>query len=323
MDKTIAAALANWLPYKIVVADDVPHCQWLYTGDRPYTAPFFDDTVYECLSLPENSTQYKSLSSLDVLPTWAAQLPSVAPSAFVFHVSRCGSTLIAQLLGLRPQHIVLAEVPFFDALLRLPYQDKGVDPALASLFLPAVLQLYGQQRRGDETHLFIKADSWHLCFYRQLRQLYPAVPFILLYRSPDEVLQSQRRRQGMQAVPGVIEPALFGFDPKAIQQYTLDDYMAQVLDRYFTILLEVVQDDPHVLLLNYQEPVMQLMDKIAGLTDLHFTDEDRQQLQERSRFHAKYPGQVFQEPATTASLPDSLLPAMNLYRQLEEQRTRL
>lgn len=323
MHDSIPSVLCNWIPYKLSVINGLPYCYWLYTGHQPYTAPFFDETISRCMHLPQNSQRFKSLSSLYMLPEWAAHTASVSPTAFIFHVSRCGSTLIAQLLGLREQHIVLAETPFVDALLRLPYQHKEADSELIAQAIPAAIQLYGCQRRGDETHLFIKTDSWHLCFYQQLRQLYPTVPFILLYRSPDEVIRSQRRRRGMQSVQGIVEPGIFGFDQQEIMDWPLDDYMAKVLERYFTIMLEITSRDPLSLLVNYHEPVLSIMQKIAAFTGITFSENELLHMQERSRYHAKYPEQVFHEPAAEGAMPTSLLPVIELYNKLEAKRTSL
>ena len=323
MHYPVSSALYNWIPYKLPLLNDRPYCYWLYTGNKRYTEPFFDDTISQCKSLPNNSHHFKSISSLDILPVWAAHIDSVPPTAFIFHVSRCGSTLIAQLLGLNEQRIVLAETPFIDQLLRLPWKNSQADKSLLEKAIPAAIQFYGRRRKGDETHLFIKSDSWHLCFYRQLRQLYPTVPFLLLYRSPDEVIQSQRRRRGMQAVQGVIEPEIFGFDKEVISTYSLDEYMAKVLEHYFTVMLDITANDPFSLLLNYNEPILQIMQKIAAFTGTAFHDDELVKMQERSHYHAKYPQQVFDETKITGAIPAYLLPVMDLYNRIEEKRIKL
>jgi hypothetical protein len=315
-----SSALRHWIPFKLSIIGNQPHSYWLYTGQQAYTAPFFDETVSICRSLPQNSHPYRSLSSLDMLPVWANEVDAIPPAAFIFHVSRCGSTLLAQLLGLNDEHIVLAEAPFLDELLRWPYQNKEADRRMLSSVFPAALQLYGQKRKGHEKHLFIKADSWHLCFYEQLRSMYPTVPFILLYRKPDEVIRSQRRQRGMQAVQGVIEPEIFGFDREEINEYSLDDYMVKVLERYFTIMLDRSREDPLSLLVNYNEPIMDIMQKIGAFTGVVFGENELQQMEERSRYHAKYPNQVFLEPMEQKPMPESLLPVMDLYEQVEASR---
>lgn len=320
MQTIVSDAIAGWIPNKLFKREDLLYCHWLYTGDRRFSEPFFDETETACLGLAENAGRYRAVGSLDILPEWSATIDAAAPSAFIFHVSRCGSTLIAQLLGIPEQHIVLAEVPFFDALLRARISGQTNDDSLADALLPAAIRLYGRRRRGDESHLFIKTDSWHLCFYNQLRQLYPSVPFVLLYRRPDGVVRSQRRRRGMQSVPGIIEPAVFGFDADTSSSLSLDEYMVCVLHHYFTILLEVAQTDPQALLVNYNEPIADIMERVTAASHLSINDTYRQQIAERSRYHAKYPDQVFQEPVAADPLPASLEPVMDLYRQLDALR---
>ncbi|WP_423146566.1 hypothetical protein [Rubrolithibacter danxiaensis] len=86
------------------------------------------------------------------------------PSAIIFHISRCGSTLLSQLLSLTEQSIVLSEVPFIDELLRLCYSDNEYGQTEIADFLTAALKFYGQKRYEQEKYLFIKTDSWHI-FY--------------------------------------------------------------------------------------------------------------------------------------------------------------
>src|SRR5690349_8754340 len=116
MNVSIGSTLENWVPYKLTSLEDLLHCEWLFTGDKEFTEPFFDETIAKCRQLYYRGRI--SISSIDVLPHWSNEIESVPPSAFIFHVSRCGSTLASQLLALDQTNIVLSEVPFFDALLR-------------------------------------------------------------------------------------------------------------------------------------------------------------------------------------------------------------
>lgn len=139
-------ALKNWVPYRLLVDNDATHCQWLNLKDKKITEPFFADTI----SITRENRSQRCISDLAVLPEWAASLPSVAPSAIVFHVSRCGSTLLSQVLSLNETNIVLSEVPFLDELLRLHYKQPGADLNVIDEQLKAAVRLYGQQRTGNE-----------------------------------------------------------------------------------------------------------------------------------------------------------------------------
>ena len=46
----------------------------------------------------------------DLLDQAAAE-PGIDPTGFIFHLARCGSTLVSQMLAALPEHIVLSEAP--------------------------------------------------------------------------------------------------------------------------------------------------------------------------------------------------------------------
>ena len=305
--------LRHWIPYKLLPTTAQPNCRWLYLADYPLNAPFFGDTQQQCLSHPFNSGAMVVESSLDGLINMAQTIPTVAPSAFIFHVSRCGSTLLSQLLSLNDRHIVLSEVPLLDTLLRLPHGAETVADQSERAF-QAALRLLSHKRTGHETHVFIKMDSWHILTYETIRQLYPTTPFIFLYRSPDAVVRSQRRRRGMQAIPGLIPATFFGFTPEQLAGMDLDVYMAAVLERYFNTFLTVAGRDMNCLLINYQEDGMVMMDLLIRFLDLKLTDVDYAAMAQRCRYHGKYPDQTLSAETTENDAPDYLQPALALFR---------
>ncbi len=245
-------------------------------------------------------------------------LPAVEPAVLIFHISRCGSTLISQLLATSNQHIVLAEVPFFDDVLRLPHKVPDYNRTSINELLGDVIKYYAQKKAGNEKHVVIKTDSWHIFFYRQLRQLYPLVPFILIYRNPAEVFRSHKKQAGMQAVPGLIEPQLFGYKPEKFT-YDADIYLASVLERYLEQYLEIIQTDDHFLLLNYDEGPMPVIQRIALFANIALTTAELAVMEQRSRYHSKKPGEQFSEKALTC-IPPILDKAIKLYTALEEKR---
>jgi hypothetical protein len=317
MNQLIASALENWVPYKLSSREERT-CRWLYLADKKITEPFFDETISRCLSLPENSGMMRCVSSVDILPEWSQQVECISPSAIIFHISRCGSTLISQLLALQSNNIVLSEVPFFDELLRDGNRKNDMKSALP--ILKAAIALYGAKRKPGTNRLFIKADSWHIHFYKELRELYPAIPFILLYRRPDEVLRSQQKKRGMHAAPGVIEPTLFGFDNSIVTELSLDEYMARVIETYLQAFMEVIAHDQHAHLVNYDEGGLPIVKMIAGLTNTAISETELRAMEERSGFHAKSPGDVFNEPETKELPCPFLEQSFKLYEALEKIR---
>lgn len=314
-DPAYPSLLDGWVPHKLDAAKPDWQCQWVYTGNQEYTHPFFSDTISACMQLPENSSRYRIMAGTSLLPEWAAQLDSVPPALFIFHVSRCGSTLLSQLLAQDPASIVLSEVPFLDALLRagrLQQREEEMLPLYA-----AALRFYGVKKNNAQQRLVIKTDSWHIHFYRELRQLFPHTPFVLLYRNPAEVIRSQQKQRGMQAVPAVIEPAVFGFDDSVLQMTDLDAYMAKVLCSYYSAFIRVTATDPLALPLNYRSGILPIAEQIAAFSGISIPGDVLSKMKERIQYHGKYPEQVFSEADLQESCPAYLEEATSLYQQLD------
>lgn len=309
MNTNILRDLQNWIPYKLSFVDEHPRCEWLYTNDKEFTEPFFDETISKCKRA--NFYNYRSVSSIEVLPQWSAGIERVPPSAFIFHVSRCGSTLASQLLAQDRTNIVLSEVPFFDSILR-------AGNSISYEMLKDAIAFYSPVKNYRK-RLFIKTDSWHIFFYKQIRELYPQTPFILLYRRPDEVVRSQQKRRGMHAIPGVIEPSLFGFEHD-VRVMNQDVYLGEVLDKYFQAFLQVLEKDTLATPVNYNEGPVTMVEKIAQITNTPISDEEMEKVKSRAMYHAKYPEQVFSEEAIQDPVPDYCRAAYDKYEALDKIR---
>lgn len=315
----------GWIPYKLTNLESGLLCHWLDTGGTPFIEPFFDETIVKCKSGYTKVHTFQQVSSLEMMLEWAQSLGDVIPEAFIFHISRCGSTLVSQLLASSSKNVSLAEVPFFDDILRLPYKHTDFSEAEINSLLKAAVKFYtykfsdnGYPGNGEPERLFIKADSWHIFFYEQLRRLYPDVPFILMYRRPDEVFMSHRKQAGMQAVPGLIEPELFGFKRDEIG-HNLDIYLANVLHSYLNKYLEIAGNDKRCMLLNYNEGPMQMINKISAFANIVFSQKELEDMKERSQYHSKKPHVLFSEEKTN-EMPNVLAPAMEAYQLLEGKR---
>jgi len=312
-------ALKNWIPYKLVNDAGSITCKWLNTFSISYTDPFFEDSLVKINSARINF-RFRSASDLQMINTWAAGLPAVEPKAIIFHISRCGSTLVSQLLATLPRHIVLSEVPLFDQILRLQVNHAGFDEQATSKLFTSALKFYGQNKTTDpQSDVFIKADCWHLFFYEQLRRLYPKIPFIIIYRSPDAVFRSHRKMPGLHTIPYLIEPALFGFEAGSGVFETLETYLAAVIESYLKKSLDIVSADNHTLLLNYNEGPMPILNQIAAFAGISLSAQELGDMAERSRYHSKKPQEHFSEEPVD-SIPPVLYSAMDTYKTLDKKR---
>lgn len=310
MKESVADILKNWIPYKL----EGDQCRWLFTGDTKFTHPFFDETIGICRRDPVNRHPQRPFSDLDIMKEWADKIEAAPVRALIFHVSRCGSTLLSQQLSLDEKNIALSEVPFLDELLRWGFRNK--EEKKASEYFLAALQFYSARRTGKETSVYIKTDSWHLHFYDQLRELFPDLPFIILIRRPDEIIRSQQKLPGMQSVPGMIEPELFGFDRDKLHFAEHDKHMAEVLQTYFRVILNILPRDNNVLLCDYAEGMNTVFDKMAAFIGIESDEALIKKMNERGNFHAKKPGEKFEEPVLNQEPAANLRKAMQLYQEV-------
>jgi hypothetical protein len=295
--------LAGWLPHQLEQDGDRIVCRWRFVGATPFTAPFFEDTIQQCLALPENSFGPPMVTGLDVLTSLAEEIPALEPGAFIFHVSRCGSTLVSQLLHEDRAFVSLSEVGFFDQLLRARFQPKLADAVAVSKLLPAALRIYGRRRTESERVLFVKLDSWHVGFYAELRALFPKTPFILLYRHPAAVLRSHERKPGMHAVPGLIEPAIFGWSAEEIANLQPAAYLSRVLEFYYESFLRIAGSDSRSLLVRYESGMTEAVESIARFAGTPIQSSHREQMRVRAGFHGKHPDEIFHEaPVSSQSI---------------------
>ena len=61
-------------------------------------------------------------------------------------------------------------------------------------------------------------------------------------------------------------------------------------------------------------------EQTAAFAGVELSEQDLEKMELRSRYNAKYPDQVFSEPAIETGPPDYLKTCMNLYNELEAMR---
>lgn len=273
--------LDGWLPIRLWKQAGEWRVDWCWLGDQPLRQPFFRDAVEEALRLPFNQA-FRRQTTLRTLSVWQSISPGLAPSAFIFHASRCGSTLIGQMLAQLDNHIVVSEPPPLDALLRsgLPLEERNA--AIRGLF-----SAYGQRRRGVEQRLVIKLDAWNIGELALLRECFPDTPWLFVYRDPLEIAVSHLRRPGMHMVPGMIGASALD-DGAAFEGR--EDFIARRLGRLLHLAVEHCRDSAG-LAVNYRELPGAMDGRLGQFFELD--SEQRNQVFRAINQHAKQPSEPF------------------------------
>jgi hypothetical protein len=281
--------LLNWIPYKLIEKDNEIYFEWIYLGDLKYAEPFFDETISKCRSHANNSKQFKVITTVENLLDWSNELISVEVKSLIFHVSRCGSTMLSQSLATSSENIMISEAPIIDEILRSENFDSDKKTAL----LKAVISFLGQKRFPEQEHLIVKLDAWHIFNADYLRSIFPEIPFALLYRNPTEVLKSHQKLTGMHMVPNLLLFEVFGISAEEMNEISFHQYGALVLEKYFQAFMNFSETDQNVTKLHYNEGMKNVVQKFISFSNLDYADNELAKMYERLGTHSKNESAVF------------------------------
>lgn len=188
----MAQPQAIWYPTHVALRKAASAVCWTDLSGQPFAEPFFHQTAARadaCASV---------ITALEEEPPGLA-VPGMAPAAFIFHVSRCGSTLLCNVLRALHDTQVVGEPQPVTAL--LAPLEAGVWPyapvewqARRDLLLRRMVERLGQPSLPGASRYVIKFTSYSAMRMGVLRALWPQVPVIFLVRDPVEVLVSNLRR---------------------------------------------------------------------------------------------------------------------------------
>src|SRR5260221_2794025 len=202
--------LDGWIPIRLYWRENQPLIDWCYLGEMRLTEPFFAQSVEYRIQQPFNLL-FRHQTTMDTLAELRAERPGLSPTGFIFHMSRCGSTLVSQMLAALPQNIVISEASCIDSVLRANYRNPQLDEQQRIMWLQGLISAFGQQRYAEQ-YFYIKFDSWHTLDLPLIRQAFPGVPWFFIYRDPVEVLVSNMRQMAGHMLGGMIEADQLGLD---------------------------------------------------------------------------------------------------------------
>jgi hypothetical protein len=285
--------LTGWVPFRVDWQGPTPEVRWCRIGARRFAEPFFEETLAKVMAEPF-AQAFRRVTPIGALNGPEIEAAAARPTGFIFHMSRCGSTLIAHALARLPENVVLSEAGPIDAILRAPERLAGLDDCRHIDWIRGMVLALGQRRNLEESRLFVKFDCWHTPALSLIRRAFPDVPWIFVYREPVEVIVSHLRRVATQMMPGIRPPAWFRLDLSEALAMPTEEYIARVLAAICGAALE------HSglgggMFVNYRD----LPDAAWLAVSEHFgarwSSEEVSLMKEAARFDTKNPGQTFRD----------------------------
>jgi hypothetical protein len=273
----------EWVPVRGDWRENQAYVDWCFVGKERFTEPFFDDSISKRLRQPFNLL-FRHQTPMKFLGELNEYSKGLKPDGFIFHLSRCGSTLVSQMLAALPQNIVISEAPPLDFVLR----SGEVCDEIRVEWLRWMINAFGQKRSYHEENFFIKFDSWNTRQINLIKRAFPDVPWIFLYRNPVEIMVSHIRRRGAHMIPWVIKGILPELSFEESLQLPPEEYFARVLGKVCESVLDSLIKGEG-LAVNYTE----LPQAVPALILKHFKVElnrkDVDKMFETAKFNAKNP----------------------------------
>lgn len=309
-----------WLPtWTTPIGGDLA-IDWTHFAGMPFSDPFYEETLRRSASRPFNTMcRYRTMVG-DFVAS-AEHESSLVPDGFIFHMSRCGSTLAAQMFAALPDTISISEPPPLDAIVQFAGTRNDIDPEWRVAALRAMVSALGRKRAGSERRYVLKLDSWHIMALPLFRRAFPEVPWIFLHRDPIEVLVSQMRIRGVQTMPQLMPPGIYGIQPQELAGVPGEEVCARVLGLLCRVAADHLSEGG--LAVDYSELPGAAMTRIADHFGLALDAGDRAAMAEAAGRNSKRPGERFaQDSATKQREADEAIRAA-AERHMAEPRARL
>ncbi|RKH25485.1 hypothetical protein D7V77_17450 [Corallococcus sp. CA041A] len=281
----------GWLPAAVRLEADVPRVLWLQAGEHYEEAPFYRHAVEALMRREPRITRNRT--SLGTVNLVGDVLDALKPSGFIFHMSRCGSTLVQNALRCLDGSIVPGEPEPLCTLLT-PYSpsvwpgEREDWEARRDALLRSMVRIFGQRRRPGDRRYFVKFTSRNSVQIDVIRRLWPDVPWLFVYRNPVDVMVSNLSRPpGWMRMPADWKTLHFGWSGEQLADMTPEEYCARVVGSFCSAAARSA--DGRAFLLNYEDIDLPRIRAVMEAFGVRPTRAEQARAEESLRVYSKDP----------------------------------
>ncbi len=270
---------------------------WCNVADSRLEEPFFDQSIHRLLQRNPRGARSTGVEALDEL------ISTNTPAGFVFHMSRCGSTLVTQMLASVAHFAVFSEPAILETLLRGTYQRGGAPDEQKVELLRKIIQAFVASR-ADARGAFIKFTARAILDYPLIRLAYPDLPCVFVYREPVEVLVALAGNQGDRLPPGLSAAGLLNESQQTLEAMRPAEFWARVVANECAAAVEMCNCSQS-LLINYRQLPEAVWATIADFFGATLSDADIGRMQLVPGRSAKDPGRHFADDSAAKRIAAS------------------
>ncbi len=275
---------------------------WLDLNEFHCSEGFFHE------SLTLYSQRYGDQREWFISPFDALFSPVVAgeylqPSGFIFHAGRCGSTVLAKSLARSRRNLMFSEAAAHNQI----WEVLPAVCAARAMMSPgdayrALILAMGRKRLASYSAHLIKFTSYNIVQIGLIREAFPDVPALFLFREPGEVLESYRR-----GAPGWLTADL-GYGMKWPSAEA-------AVDAFFRAALSI--EDSHFRCLDYRHLTPRMLPSILKYFGMEFAEDELAQMSEEFAWDAKSGLQPKPFVSPVRNIPRAPGGLEDLYEQLK------
>jgi hypothetical protein len=156
---------------------------WTRVDEKGLSEPFFHQTIDRL-----HKTDVPDIVATSVNALLRAE-EELLPNGFIFHISRCGSTLLANAMRSFSGSTVVSESNLISKALLLSHDIFQVNSQAVTRdeLLRGLIRAYGRRLNAQSNSLVFKMSSWNVLHVSLFRKLWPTVPIVMVIRDPLEV----------------------------------------------------------------------------------------------------------------------------------------
>ncbi len=233
----------------------------------------------------EAATLNTSFKALDLL-----EIDSLEPTLLIFHMSRCGSTLVSKSLAHSRNNLVYGEANVFNSLLE--YELKGSENNIPTklntklrLKYQSLFKAMGRKRLNSHENYIVKFPSLYCRFITDFAEMFPNAKLLFLYRDPIEVMASLdqgpfnmiKERHTQRNYSAVAD------DPPSSN--SANAYAAKLLER--SIISVLNSDSKNLSFMNYENLNRQNVPTLLEEMNLRMTSNEIEKIQHQFSFYSK------------------------------------
>lgn len=227
------------MPARIAWRDCGPQVEWTLMGKERLLDPLFEQTMQRQMTKPFHQL-FRRQTSMEEMAAWTDAHCGARLAGIVFHMSRCGATLIGHQLAAMERNIVASEPGPMEYVLRAQIHVPDLPRALHLRWLRAMAAALGQPRNGEKA-FYLRTCCWHIHQFDLLREAFPETPWIFLYRDPVQVMASLTRIPAAWTAPSILHPSRLQLEKTDWAPTELDVYCACALANFCQSGLKAAQ----------------------------------------------------------------------------------